>query len=78
MKEVINSPWNYILIEHDENYRLSVLCGTSAMYNVNIMLSSQEVTQYRRHGINFVDDLAKDIQTYPSKYSDRIIEIPTH
>lgn len=78
MKEVINSPWNYVLIEHDEKYLLSVLCGTSAMYNVDIMLSSQELVQYRRHGISFITDLAKDIRTYPSKYSDRIIEMPGH
>lgn len=76
MKEIVNSPWNYTFIEHNGDYFLSVLCGTSAMYNVDIKLSDSELVQYEQTGVLFIGQLARNIQTAPSKYLDRVVEIP--
>lgn len=42
MKEIINKAWDYVLYENDGDYILSVLCGSIGIYELNIMLNSDE------------------------------------
>ena len=39
MKIIINESWNYQLIKDAEQYKLSVLCGTVALYEIEYVLN---------------------------------------
>ena len=74
MKEIINKPWDYILFEKDNEYILSVTCGSVAIFEINIQLSDSESKNYLEKGINYIDVLAKEIQYKPSEFSSRNID----
>ena len=75
MKELIKKNWSYTFFERDISYILQVMCGSVAMYEITIMLDPNEEIRYKKEGESFIDNLAKDIQTYPSKYTKRNINI---
>ena len=58
------------MYQHNDEYILSVLCGTVAMYGREIVLSEDEKTEYLQHGIH---EIAKRIANEPSVYQPRQI-----
>ena len=77
MKEILKKSWNYTLFENNEFYFLCVVCGGVAMFEINIKLTQDEKTEYEKSGESFIDNLARDIQNYPSKYAERNTKLPT-
>ncbi len=71
MKKIDASPWNYTLYENEEGKLiLSVLCGTSAMYDTVIKLDNDEIELYSSGQIL---EVAKKIRDNPKAYSARKI-----
>ncbi|PKF60441.1 hypothetical protein CW745_15360 [Psychromonas sp. psych-6C06] len=70
MKVIDQKTWNWTLYQHNDEYILSVLCGSVAMYGREVVLSPNEISEYLDHGI---DQLAKKITYEPSKYKSRQI-----
>lgn len=53
--------------------KLSVLCGTVGLYEVEIILNKEETLKYNELGDNFIKRLSKEISQNPEKYSERKI-----
>ena len=70
MKVIKQKSWSWTLYQHNDEYILSVLCGTVAMYGREIILNASETAEYLQHGI---DEIVKKITYEPSKYKSRQI-----
>lgn len=73
MKEIINKPWNYKLLENNKKYYLSVMCGSVALFEINIELNNDELLMYHELGNSYIDSLVQKIQFNSSLYLDRNI-----
>lgn len=71
MKEVLKKQWSYTLYESDEGYALSVICGTVALYTIQVQLNEEEVDAFKVNGVDYIDSLVKTIQSEPDKFKDR-------
>ena len=69
MIELIKKNWNYILYKNKEEYVLSVLCGTVALYDIEITLNTEQKLNYQNYGEKFIDGLAKKVRDNPSLYT---------
>lgn len=67
MKIIINESWNYQLIKDAEQYKLSVLCGTVALYEIEYILNDNQITLFKKNGKSFIDSLVKEIRENPKK-----------
>jgi len=74
LKQIAEKKWVYTLYQSDDGYILSVLCGSSAMYQLNIPLSKNE-SDKAIGDADYLNELVKDIQQHPKKYASRSIKI---
>ncbi len=65
MKIIINESWNYQLIKDAEQYKLSVLCGTVALYEIEYVLNDNQIILFEKNGKTFIDSLVKEIRENP-------------
>ncbi len=63
-------PWGYTLYKVADQYILSVVCGTIAIYSLEIPLDARETAQ-ALEGTASLDALAAKIQYSPSSYHER-------
>jgi hypothetical protein len=75
MKELIKESWSHILYEKDGELILSVICGGVALFDVNIVLNEEERSTFEKHGQDYINTLAGDIRSHPSKFAERNIRI---
>jgi len=75
MIEIINKPWDYRFFKKNEKFYLYVMCGTVAVYEINIELNEDEFLQYENLGLDYIDSLAKTIQFSPTLYSKRSLSV---
>ncbi len=68
MKVLIKKNWNYTVYEEGENLYLEVVCGTSALFEVKIVLSDLEKAEFRKNPI-FIEELSQKIRSNPSRYT---------
>ena len=71
MTEIINKPWDYRFFEKNMKYYLFVMCGSVAVFEINIELNQDEIQLYKNLGNVYIDELAKKIQFSPSSYAER-------
>lgn len=71
-KELIRKDWDYTLYETPEGLLLSVLAGTVALFEVEILLSQEEYAQYQLLGFSYLDRLANEVRSEPEKYQNRL------
>ena len=70
MKVIDQKSWSWTLYQRNDEYILSVLCGSVAMYGREIVLNANETAEYLLHEI---DEIAKRVTYEPSKYRSRKI-----
>lgn len=70
MKVIDQESWSWTLYQRNDEYILSVLCGSVAMYGREIVLNANETAEYLKYGI---DEIAKRVTYEPSKYKFRQI-----
>jgi hypothetical protein len=71
MKELIREDWNYILYEQEQGFLFSVTCGTVAIFEISIVLNTQEVKHFQEQGQAFLQTLADRIRDNPNEYLNR-------
>lgn len=76
IKEIYRSQWNYIFYRDNDRYLLSVVCGTSGLFERNIYLNRDEADNYKNMGKEYIEELAKQIRNSPSDFQDRHVELP--
>ena len=70
-KEVDRSHYFWILYSSTKELSLSVTCGRSAVFTVDIILTKEEEENYRLQGRDFIDILAYRVQDRPNHYHNR-------
>jgi len=75
MKEILRSQWNYILCEKEGELLFSVICGSVAIYEINIFLNDEEIEKYNAGGEGFLKELAEHIRNNSKVYNDRHVQI---
>jgi hypothetical protein len=73
MKAIASEPNLFILYHNDNDFILSVECGTSAVYDLQIKLNEQEVIEYKAIGDEYIHGLALRINSSPENYESRRI-----
>jgi hypothetical protein len=69
-----SSPWDWMLFRNEGKLFFTVLCGSVAMYSLDIQLSESEVTDYDNRNREALVSLATKIRMSPESYSDRHIK----
>ncbi len=69
MKELLKKQWKYTLYVNEGGaYILTVICGTIGLYEVEHVLTNEQLLKYKNQGETFIDALANDISYTPKKY----------
>jgi hypothetical protein len=74
MKEILRSQWNYMLCEKDEKLVFSVICGSVAIFEINIFLNEDELKKYNERGEEFLNELAEHVRNNQKSNNDRYID----
>ncbi len=62
MNVVAEQPWDWTLRQFDDGRLvLTVVCGTSAIYTKDHVLTSAEIEQYRQRGNAYLTALARKL-----------------
>lgn len=75
MKDIFKKEWDYTLYENGEKLILSVVCGSVAIYLVNLELNKSEVNSYKKNGLVFIAQFADKIREKPSMFKERHKEL---
>jgi hypothetical protein len=73
MADLLKKNWEYTLSDYSRQFRLSVVCGTVGLYEIDIYLDESEIEKYNELGNEFIDKLVKSIQEFPNDYARRKI-----
>jgi hypothetical protein len=75
MKEILRSQWDYMLCEKDRKLVFSVICGSVAIYEINIFLNEEEIRNYETIGEEFLKELATHVRNKPELFKLRNLKI---
>jgi hypothetical protein len=73
MKILSQKQWDYELFGKDEQLYLSVLCGSSALFELQVKLNPSEENKYRTEGEKYIVELAEQIRSKPEDWISRKI-----
>jgi hypothetical protein len=73
MNEISRSRMSWVFYKDNDEYILSVVCGTVGIFETVVKLSASEVSSYTEKGDDFIDNLAAQIRFKPENYASRII-----
>ncbi|AEE49147.1 hypothetical protein [Haliscomenobacter hydrossis] len=71
MIDLIDKNWDYIFSQDGDDYFLDVVCGTVAVFTIQIKLDEVEKAKYLEKGEAYLDELAGDVRWYPAEYLKR-------
>ena len=72
-EKIVEKPWAYSLCKlRDGRFVLSVLCGSVAMYELNIPLDQDAAAKAIADEV-FLEKYAVDIRDHPARFADRNI-----
>ena len=78
MKEIERESYSWVLYETPEGAMLlSVVCGSSALYETNVILDFEEKEQYMVAGRVYLEGLAQQIRTNVIAFRHRHISLPS-
>lgn len=76
MVRLSESPWDYIVWEHEGRIYLDVLCGTVAIYDVVVELDATERMLWETEGAAGLLSLIQDIRYRPQDFQERRVSLP--
>ncbi len=72
MKELAKESWNYRLTETESGDMIfSVVSGSVGMYEINIRLTADEISRYKKQGNLYLKTLANEMRSNESCFSNR-------
>lgn len=69
--EIERESWNYILFRRRRDIIISVVSGGVALYEINVRLNDEDVSNYESNGKGFLKELANEIRLRPGRFEDR-------
>ena len=73
MNILLEEYYFYTFYEAEGRFLLTVVCGTVAVFDVTIALSSHEIKRFQEEGKAYIDTLANQILYAPDNFLDRRI-----
>ena len=70
---LLQKDWFYTLELLSDQYILSVVCGSVAIYDIKIQLNTKEVDQFKEKGEAFIEQLAASIRFSPTAFKSRYL-----
>ncbi len=70
---IIKEDWSFALYKRDDQYILSVVCGATGPYDLNIPISENDARQLER-----LRELAREIRNHPSRYASLSVAVTLH
>ena len=70
---IIKEDWSFSLYKRDDQYILSVVCGTAGPYDLNIPISETDARQLQR-----LRALAQEIRNHPGRYAALSVAVTLH
>ena len=67
-------PGRYALVKKDNRYYASVVCGTSAMYTLNIPITAEQVQEVSSDD-GLLDQLIGEIAFAPKRYLSQHVDL---
>ena len=67
MKVISKKDWNYVIFEENNKKYISVVCGTSAIFEVKLELSEVEIGMLESN-MSYFDELAEKVRSNPGEY----------
>jgi hypothetical protein len=76
MKEVLKNTDKMFSLELDDvgRYVLHTMSGGVGMFEVSLILDSEEVQRFEVEGSSFIEDLAYEVGRNMSKYENRFLK----
>lgn len=75
MKEILKKDWKYVLYQTEQdNFILSVVCGSIALYDLDFVLNIDEEERFRKEGVEFLDELAEKVNYSPQLFEERKVK----
>ncbi|WP_294304370.1 hypothetical protein [uncultured Chryseobacterium sp.] len=74
MQVLIKKEWQYILYKEDQKYLLEVVCGSLGIFELKIVLNSEEINDYLSYGEIYIAELAEKIKNSHAKHLGRKTE----
>ena len=65
----------HVFFEDGGRYFLRVECGTTAVYDLTVELTADELAAYRREGVSVVRELADQIRCWPDSFAHRQVSV---
>ena|GEM_PF-2723519 len=67
-KQEMIENWSWRLTSEGKDFYLEVMCGTSALYEVSVKLTKDEIKLYRECGKEFCEKKAAEVRYNPRKF----------
>jgi len=75
LEEIEKKNWDYTLCQdNDGAHILSVVCGSIALYELEIQLNEFEIAEYSTKGLVYLEKLVKQIRNNPDSFQNRSIK----
>ncbi len=62
MEILENEQFNYQLTKDGLTYKLNVVCGTVGLYEISVILNSNQVENYKKEGKRYIAELAQELR----------------
>lgn len=70
MRQIImEKDWNYVLYKEGGSYVLSVLCGRVGLFETTMLISMEDLADFRNEGDKYIDSLAERVRKDPEKFA---------
>ena len=76
MRALVHNGWEYTLFEDGDRLILSVPSGGVAVFEVNVVLTDEEVAAFRAQGIEGLQGLIRQMRLSPRSSQSRQNELP--
>lgn len=73
VKVLAEETWAWMLYGDGARYFVSIVCGTVAVYTIDLELTVDEVAAFHREGAPFISRLALIVSSRPNEYRARHI-----
>jgi hypothetical protein len=71
MEVVAKERMSWMLFRSNDEYFLSILCGTVGIYEMAISLNKVETQSFKNEGEQFISRLAQSVRNAPGSFTNR-------
>lgn len=74
---IVEEDWLYTLYKKEDDYYLSAVCGTIAVFTVTVQLAEDEKKIFEEQGEPYIKRMAYAIINSPNSFEKRSVQLPS-